>query len=160
MNISQLLTGTFVSGLSQRTLQNVKCFFFRWLRNSLLRKCTRLQLPVLCLCCEGTCKRLALSRARCSCGTHDRTIHFLLCYAQNDAPAEDERHNRPNQGEYMHQRRIVRWFVHAVALRVALTGALHLGRGTTKLTDLDAKAIGEALKTNETVTHVDLSGEE
>ena len=88
---------------------------------------------------------------------------FVVCsvpHAQNVSPAEDDRHYRPNQGEYMHQSRIVRWFVHAVALRVALTGALHLGRGTTKLTDLDAKAIGEALKTNETVTHVDLSGEE
>ena len=50
--------------------------------------------------------------------------------------------------------------MHAVALRAALTGALRLGLGTTKLTDVDAKAIAEALMTNETVvTRVDLSCE-
>ena len=36
------------------------------------------------------------------------TFCFVVCAAQNVAPAEDERHYRPNQGEYMHQSRIVR----------------------------------------------------
>ena len=39
---------------------------------------------------------------------NDSLFVAIVCAAQNGAPAEDERHNRPNQGEYMHQSRIVR----------------------------------------------------